>query len=271
MLPLNISVDNFSYATQSYGKVQLSAAPISNGLRISQLNIANPTYQLKVSGQWLRIDNKDRSTFSGMLSTDDLGSLLKQQDFTDHIYQGKGHTNFKLSWPGDPSAFQSKDLQGTLSADFKDGVVTGLDKETNQKIGLGNLLNALSLPSLAKRLTLNFSDLKKKGYHFSVMRGDLTIKNGNLSTKKVYLNGSVAEIYIVGTLGLKQQRYNLNVTINPYVTSSLPILATIVGGPVAGVATWLVSKLARAGVKKVVIYQYHIGGTWKKPTIKSIS
>ena len=82
---------------------------------------------------------------------------------------------------------------------------------------------------------------------------------------------SVAEIYIKGDLGLKKQFYNLNVTVNPYITSSLPILATLVGGPVVGVATWAVSKLARAGVRKAVIYQYHIGGTWKDPIVKNVN
>jgi uncharacterized protein YhdP len=247
--------------------VQLAAVPLPNGLQVSSLHIINPFYTLKVSGQWLQINKKDHSSFAGLITTDDLGDLLKQAKFTDHIYKGKGSLDFKLNWPGKPEAFQSKDLQGTVSAKFTSGTITGLNEETNQKIGLGKLINVLSLPNLVKNLTFNFS---KKGYNFSQMRGDLLLQNGNIFTSNTYLNGSVAEIYIKGELGLKKQLYNLTVTINPYVTSSLPILATIIGGPVAGVATWAVSKLARGGVKKAVVYQYHIGGTWKDPVVKNI-
>ena len=271
MLPVNLSAEDFSYGKQDYGKISLAAVPLTNGVRISQLEIKNPVYILKVNGRWLRINNKDSSDFSGMLSTTDLGTLLKQQNFTDHLYKGKGHANFKLAWPGNPTAFQNKNVRGTITAKFSDGVVTGLDEGTNQKIGLGKLINVLSLPSLASRLTLNFNDLKKKGYSFSEIRGDLKLQGNSVFAKALYLNGTVAEIYITGTLGISKQIYDLNVTVNPYVTSSLPILATIVGGPIAGAATWVISKVARFGVKKIVIYQYHIGGTWQDPIVKSRS
>ena len=267
MIPINISADAFNYNNHEYGKIQLAAAPIKNGLQVSTLKIINSLYTLSAKGRWLRIKKKDSSAFSGLLTTENLGELLKQENFTTHLYKGKGSANFKLEWPDKPSNFQTKSLQGNISARFTDGAIIGLDKKTNQKLGLGKVINVLSLSNLARHLTFNFDE---KGYNFSELRGDLNLYHGILKTNNTYLNGSVAELYIVGELGLKKQTYNLLVTINPYITSSLPVLATIVGGPVAGIATWAVSKLARAGVKKAVVYQYHLGGTWGAPIVKDV-
>ena len=113
-------------------------------MQVLSLNVTNPFYTLAVKGKWLQINKKDYSSFSGLLTTKNLGNLLKQENFTNHIYRGKGNAKFKLNWPDKPSLFQNKDLQGTISAKFTDGTITGLNEETNQKIGLGKLINVLS-------------------------------------------------------------------------------------------------------------------------------
>ncbi len=271
LFPINFFINQFSYGNKKFGKVKLSLKPIQNGVQISKLSIVNPLYTLDTQGKWVKIKNQDSSTFSGKLQTENLGALLKQEDFTSHLYKGEGVADFSLSWPGKPADFQSKGLQGSVKLDLKDGAVVGLDSSTNQKIGLGKLINILSVQSLFKHLTLNFSDLSESGFSYNVLTGDITLYNGNVFTQNLYLDGSVAEIYIKGDVSLINKLYNVDLKINPYVTSSLPIIATIAGGPIAGIATWAVSKLARAGIEKVVSYQYHIGGTWDKPVIEDMN
>jgi uncharacterized protein YhdP len=125
--------------------------------------------------------------------------------------------------------------------------------------------------SILKRLTLNFSDLSETGYSFTKLTGDLSIYDGNVYTQDLYLDGPVAEMNLQGKVGITHKNYDVTLKIHPYVTSSLPLIATIAGGPVTGVATWLVSKLVRPGIEKIVAYQYHIGGTWEDPTVKEIT
>ena len=134
MVPINISADDFNYNGHQYGKIQLAAAPIKNGLQVSTLKIINSLYTLNAKGRWLRINRKDSSAFSGLLTTGNLGELLKQENFTTHLYKGKGNANFKLEWPDKPANFQTKNLQGNISARFTDGAIIGLDKKTNQKL-----------------------------------------------------------------------------------------------------------------------------------------
>lgn len=266
-IALKLSANDFSYGKKDYGQVTLNMSPIKQGIKIDQLSIVNNAYVLNTHGRWTEANKKDESSFSGSIYTDNLGDLFKKQDFSDHLYQGKGTANFSLSWPGAPSDFQTNSLQGAIQLDFTDGAIIGLGQNTNKKIGLGKLINILSVQSILKRLTLNFSDLDESGYSFSTLRGDLAIKNGNILTNNLYLDGSVAELYLAGKVGLINKDYDIDLKVSPYVTSSLPLIATIAGGPLAGVATWAVSKIARSGIEQVVSYYYHITGTWEHPKI----
>lgn len=270
ILPMDISAVSLSYAGRNYGQVTLKTTPIDNGVKLNQLSIVNKQYILNTHGRWTRENKQDSSSFSGSLFTDDLGSLLKQEGFSDHIYQTSGTADFSLSWPGEPSQFQTSSLEGALKLNLHDGAIIGLNDATNKKLGLGKLINILSVQSILKRLTLNFSDLNESGYSFSKLTGDLSIYNGNVYTQDLYLDGPVAEINLLGKVGMMQKNYDMTLKIHPYVTSSLPLIATIAGGPVTGVATWLVSKLVRPGIEKIVAYQYHIGGTWANPKVKEI-
>ena len=267
IIPLKLTVNDFSYAGRTFGSMSLAVSSVKNGLHINELSIKNNIYQLNTQGEWLRIKGKDQSSFSGSLVSTDLGKLLKEEKFTTHLSGGDGHANFTLAWPDSPSNFQSMNLEGDIDAEFSDGTITGLDAATNEKIGLGKLINALSFQSIAQHLTFNFKE--KDGFYFSVAKGRVDIKNSRLNTNNFYVDGPVAEIYMNGSIGLKAQDYDLSIKINPYFTSSLPIIAALAINPLVGAATWAASKVVRYGLEKAIVYEYHVGGTWKAPVITS--
>jgi len=129
----------------------------------------------------------------------------------------------------------------------------------------------LSLNTLARRLSFDFSDLTKKGYAFDIMQGQFTFRQGNAYSKKTYLNGPVAYVSISGRVGLVTEDYNLTMRVSPYLTSSLPIIATIAGGPVAGAVTWVIDKLFSQEMRQHKAYVYKIIGPWAKPRIEEVN
>jgi uncharacterized protein YhdP len=74
-------------------------------------------------------------------------------------------------------------------------------------------------------------------------------------------------VYVDGKIGLAEKDYNLTLKIFPNVTSSLPLVATIAAGPVAGVATWLADKIFSHQVKKMTEIHYNVTGSWSKPNM----
>jgi uncharacterized protein (TIGR02099 family) len=271
MIPINIHADNFQYGTKNYGAVTLQAHPIANGMQIQQLQITNSDLSLSTSGSWTRVAGKDVSSFTGELSTDNLGKLLLQQEVTDHMSGGKGQVNFILSWSASPADFTAKILRGDVTLDFKNGAIIGLSQSTNEKIGVGRVLNALSIQNIYDRLTFQNKSIDSDGFNFNEMKGTLTFKNGDIFTNDAYINGQVAQIYINGRIGLNKEDFDLLIKVIPYLTSSLPVIATIVGTPVLGAITWAADKVVNAGIEKMVVYQYRITGPWEDPVVVPVS
>ena len=120
-------------------------------------------------------------------------------------------------------------------------------------------------------MKLDFSDLSQEGYSFDKLKGNFTLKNGVMNTKDSYIDGPVAYASMKGNLDVVHHRYDIDLHISPHITASLPIVATIAGGPIAGLAAWAASKIINQGMQTVTGYTYQVSGPWLKPVVKQIS
>jgi uncharacterized protein YhdP len=125
----------------------------------------------------------------------------------------------------------------------------------------------LSLTTLPRRLSLDFTDLFSKGFSFDLIHGDFDIDSGDAYTTNLYLEGPPARIEASGRVGLRDEDYDQLVTVTPRLTSSLPLAGAIVGGPVAGGVLFAVDKLFGKRIDKISSYQYTITGPWTDPVI----
>ena len=123
---------------------------------------------------------------------------------------------------------------------------------------------------MPRRLTLDFSDLTKKGFEFRVFKGDFVFKKGNAFTRNAYLDGPVAKVSLQGRIGFANKDVDLKLSVAPYVTSSLPLIVGVAGGPIAGVVTWVVSKILSPSIGKAVGFTYKVTGPWKKPKVHKL-
>ena len=64
--------------------------------------------------------------------------------------------------------------------------------------------------------------------------------------------------------------YDLELQVYPYITASLPVVASIAGGPLAGVATWAASHVINKGMQQVSAYTYKVTGPWGSPQVKQL-
>lgn len=117
---------------------------------------------------------------------------------------------------------------------------------------------------------LDFSDLAQDGYSFDQFEGTFNLAHGALSTQDSYIDGPVAYASMKGQLDVVRQLYDLDLEISPHITASLPIVATIAGGPIAGIATWVASKIINRGVQKISGYTYKISGPWRHPVVQQV-
>jgi len=157
--------------------------------------------------------------------------------------------------------FSFEKLNGNLSLDIRDGQLLDVSP------GAGRVFGLLSLQTLPRRLTLDFSDVFKKGFSFDRIKGSFLMEAGNAYTTNLYLDGPAARIDISGRTGFAVKDYDQLVTVTPHLTASLSLAGALVGGPVAGGVLYAIDKLFKSTIDKITEVQYTITGSWDEPKI----
>jgi uncharacterized protein (TIGR02099 family) len=270
VLPLDLDIASFHYKDREMKQVQLKVQPEGKNLLIKHIAVNEPLFQLRASGIWRNISGKQETVLAGELKSKNIGAALNQWKVTDNVVLGRGKTSFNLSWQGSPMAPEAKSLNGRVELYFNEGRIIKLGTQAAVGMGFGRVLTLFSLQTLPRRLMLDFSDLTESGFSFDEMKGTFSFKQGNAFTENAYLDGPVAKVRSNGRIGLNSKDYDLRLLITPNVTSSLPVVATITAGPIAGAVTWLVDKFLGRQVNKITQIHYHVTGSWDRPHVTNL-
>ncbi len=250
------------------GQVTMETEKSPNSYIFKKISIENKAYQIQAQGRWEKNENK--TLFSGRMKSNSVSHALDAWDLPDNLHGKNAKMDFTFHWLDAPSQFNLEKLNGDFSLRLSDGYIEGLGKDTDAKLGLGRIVTLFSLQSLPKRLQMDFRDLTHKGFYFDKLSGDFLLQQGNAKIDNLSLDGTVAHVELLGRVGLFAQDYDIQLSVMPHLTSSLPLMATIAGGPVAGIATWLVDKAVSPEVKKMTRHIYKVTGTWADPNIQQV-
>ena len=267
---VSIGVDSLYFNQMDLGKLTIKGASHINLWHLDEARLESFPYTLNVGGTWFKQDMTDKTDIEATLKVHHLDKLLETWNVPPVVEAQEGTMQLKGGWDGDFRAFSLKRLSGSLDIIFKNGRVTHLDPATEEKLGLGKLLSILSLQTIPRRLKLDFSDLANDGYSFDQFQGQFVLKDGVMSTDNSTIDGPVAYASMKGHLDLDKRLYDLDLHVTPHITASLPVVATIAGGPIAGIATWAASKMLNPGVDKVTGYTYTITGPWLEPVVQQV-
>jgi uncharacterized protein (TIGR02099 family) len=267
---LSITVDSLRFNQMDLGKLIINGTTHSNLWHLDEARLESFPYTLSVAGTWFKQDMTDKTDIEATLKVHQLAQLLEIWGIPPVVEAQEGTMQLKGGWGGDFRAFSLKRIAGNLYIIFKNGRITHLDPATEEKLGLGKLLSILSLQTIPRRLKLDFSDLANNGYSFDQFEGRFVLKEGVMSTDNSTIDGPVAYASIKGNLDLDKRFYDLDLHVTPHITASLPVVATIAGGPIAGIATWAASKMLNPGVDKVTGYTYSITGPWLEPVVQQV-
>ena len=268
---LNVTVDALKIGEIGIGAVVLKSSTTETNWHLDYCKINSPEYQLSLKGDWSRHKGKNNTAIQAELQVNDLAKSLQLWHITPVLEAHQGGVQFHGGWPGAINDFSLAKTQGNVYLMFQNGRITNLSKETEEKLGLGKLLSILSLQTIPRRLKLDFSDLSNPGYSFDVLKGNFTLKNGVMNTNDSYIDGPVAYASMKGDLDVVRQLYDVTLHISPHITASLPIVATIAGGPIAGIAAWVASKIINQGMQQVTGYTYKVSGPWLSPIVQQVS
>lgn len=266
---LKLLIQSLRLDDLNLGRLQFVSDSHEKDGKINDLSLTLPGSRLKLNGYWVSQQGNTQTFVSGYIQSQNIVDTFKALQLEPVMSSKNALVKFNFSWPSMPLNLSLGKVSGQMALEIHKGLITHLSKEAEEKVGIGKLLNVLSLQTIPRRLTLDFSDLNK-GLPFDTIEASLRANKGALNVEKAEIEGPIASARVEGDLSLIDKDYDLKVYLNPHITSSLPVVATIAGGPIAGIATWFVGKIVSQGMKKSKAYGYQISGAWDTPTLTQI-
>jgi uncharacterized protein (TIGR02099 family) len=258
---LDVIAERFEFRGRWLGRLEIKADPVGDEWRIEKLDIENPHSHFSSAGGWRRTGAGSITTLTLKLDGQDLNALLGQFGYVDYIKGGSGSLNGTLVWPGLPHEFALNRFSGSFHVEGRRGQFAKIQP------GAGKLLGLLSLQSLPRRVTLDFRDVFSEGFAFERINGDVKVARGLLITDNFEISGPAAFVTLAGEVSLPQETQTLTMRVVPEVSESVAIAATLIGTPVLGLSTLVVSKLLNNPFGKVVAYEYLVTGSWDNPSV----
>jgi uncharacterized protein YhdP len=146
-------------------------------------------------------------------------------------------------------------------------VVCFLRVDTNVK---RRILSLLNIKSIAKRLSLNFSDVTNKGFTYEHIKTQVRLKNAVAKIEDFNLKALSGNIVLTGQSHITDKQYDLIAKVTPAISNAVPIATYLAGGGLIGLGVWAIDKTLFGGdlINKAAVFKYKITGAWDKPIIK---
>ncbi|NNG13685.1 MAG: hypothetical protein HKM22_00830, partial [Gammaproteobacteria bacterium] len=178
-----LQVEKFFFDEIELGSLSGNVKHTPEGLFMDRMQLQGEQVSLNASGEWA-VNNGEQSTrLQAKLKSTGFGELLTKLGYESGFTAGKSKGVAQLQWPGDPMQFSLEKLNGDLSLDIRKGQLLDVSP------GAGRVFGLLSLQTLPRRLTLDFSDVFKKGFSFDRIKGSFLLERGDAYTTNLYLEG----------------------------------------------------------------------------------
>ncbi|WP_171093392.1 YhdP family protein [Usitatibacter rugosus] len=262
---LDIVAERFEFKSTPMGRLELKAVHAGDEWRIEKLDITNGQSKFHSTGAWRPTGNGSITTLDLKVDAGNLNALFAQFGYGDYVKGGRATLEGKLAWPGFPYDFEVGKLSGNFRLDARDGQFAKIEP------GAGKLLGLLSLQSIPRRVTFDFKDVFAEGFAFGSITSNVRLARGILLTDDLEINGPAAFVSMSGEVSLPQETQRLTLRVVPEVGESVALAATLIGTPVLGLSTLVVSKLLQNPLGKVVAYEYQVTGSWDNPSVTRVS
>ena len=286
---LDIVVDDLELRGKKLGRVEVEAVNRAGSAttndssarewRLNKLNVIMPEAVLTATGSWVAINSltpgvgprtqrpaaeRRRTVMNFKLDIADSGLLLKRFGMADVVRRGKGKMEGQVAWVGSPLGLDYPSMNGQFNVNIESGQFLKADP------GLAKLLGVLSLQSLPRRLTLDFTDVFSEGFAFDFVRGDVGINQGVASTNNLQMKGVNAAVLMEGSADISRETQDLKVVVVPEINAGTASLIATVINPAIGLGTFLAQYFLRRPLMEAATQEFHIDGSWADPKITKV-
>ena len=258
---LQILADEVRWGEYLLGAFRLEAHPDLDGYRVERLETRLDGTDIIGSGQWFR-DERSESVFDFRLTANDLGQLLDDFGYANLVRGGQTRIRVQARWPGAPWDLALMALTANMQLEVGRGQIVEVEP------GAGRVLGLLSLQALPRRLALDFSDFFGSGLTFDSIEGSFVFRDGSAFTDDLRISAPSADIAVLGETDLINRQYRQEVIVAPNMSSALPVVGALAGGPTGAAALWVLQEAFRGPMSTMAQASYSITGPWDSPAVE---
>ena len=264
---VEIEVDDFVIKDMHFGSLSMSIKNVAGGILAEPIKMQAPAFTIDGDGAWLVHPNDDslrQTRLALRLNGTDIEATLAALGYDPVIDGDSINASGDLTWLGGPTDNFLQRADGAFTISLKEGSILAVEP------GGGRILGVLSLASLPRRLSLDFSDVFDEGLGFDTLKGDFTVDDGHAYTCNLGMEGSVADMGVVGRAGFESRDYDQLAVVRPHMSNLLAVGGVVVGGPVGGAAMLLFSQIFQKPLSTLGESYYRITGSWDDPEVEQI-
>ena len=271
---LDLVAEDLRYDNRRIGRMVLQAQASGTAdketLSITNFAVFTDDSALTGRGFWtqgrtLTGTQPGSTDFELTFTSKNLGRALTDLGFEGVIHNASGTASGHVTFEGVPWSPKLETLAGTYKIDFRKGSFAKVDTGAG-----GLLLSFLSMQTIFKRLTLDFSDFQG-GFAFDSFTGSSTIKDGILSNDNTKIVGTHGTILLSGNLNLPKGEIDSRLIVLPDINAGNASLALAFVNPAVGIGTFLAQLLLRTPLSHLFKVEYTIKGPWAEPVITKVS
>jgi uncharacterized protein YhdP len=172
-----------------------------------------------------------------------------------------------LSWLGTPFEINRETLTGRINFTAKNGEV----EKINELPSFLKALGVFNIHALARRLTLDFSDVNSDGLTYDKISTLLSIQEGQLTTlEPLSVISPAVEIELKGSADLVTETLDEHLIASFPLGNALPIAGLLLGVPQVAGILYITDKIFGSQLAKVTSVEYTIKGPFSEPVITPI-
>ncbi|XOV84275.1 MAG: YhdP family protein [bacterium] len=265
-----VNIDQLVLGEEPFGRWRFEIEPRA-GASVRFSNLDASVNGVHIEGGELNWDlQKDRSAFAGALKLDNLEQTLPMWDYAPSLSTTSASARADVSWSGSPLNVSLLGADGEIEFQAHDG------RFVEVEAGAGGLriLSLLNFTQLAKRISLDFSDVVGEGMSFEHIDATVGLHNGELTfPKRLTVESSSGDFQLGGRVDLASGELNNELIVTLPVSKSIPWYGLYLGlaNPIVGATVVLGERMLRKPIEQFSTAKFEVTGTLEDPQVKFVS
>ena len=261
---IDVQVKKLQLGQQPPFDIAFDLRQAPDGVRIDNLSGDLAGMQLTGEADWVQVEGEQRSWLQSRVYGPDISQLLPRFKLDGILQARESDITSSLNWLGPPYDVDVASLKGRVDLSLKKGALHLSDRGSSEALKLFGIFN---IESLARRITLDFSDLFSSGVSFDRLQASLAFNRGVVTfDEPMIIEGPSSDFKLDGTINLNHQQLDLSLVVTFPLTSNLPILSVLLGtAPQVAGMIYIADKLLGKQVAQLTSIRYRIRGSFADP------